>query len=258
MKEINPQNKEQINIHSRLALEQGRKKRSDCYRIFSKYWNEQYLSYLGQSRQAILDVGCGTGDLTRALSYRGKITIGIDISGPMINTAKSMTDPSRNIIWATCTGESLPFANSVFDVVCFRGALHHMSDAFSGLKEAFRVLKNGGLMMLSEPNDDSVFLRIPRKIVSMKMARFGADHKAFRSEKWIKTIQNAGFTVVSKKYFSFLSQPLCGMDDVLSLLSICPFPRSVANLLVQFDELCSRLPYIKRQSFDLFMVLRKN
>ena len=87
----------------------------------------------------------------------------------------------------------MPFADRAFDVVCFRGALHHMSDENAALKEAYRILRPGGLMMLSEPNDDAILLRIPRKIAAKKMDRFEGDHKAFLPMKLKKKVAEIGF-----------------------------------------------------------------
>jgi ubiquinone/menaquinone biosynthesis C-methylase UbiE len=154
-------------------------------------------------------------------------------------------------------GEFLPFVDNMFDVICFRGALHHMSDEISALKEAYRVLKKGGLVMLSEPNDDSILLRLPRKIVNRCMARFGKGHKAFKSLKLLKSMERIGFSIKQIKYFSYLSQPFCGMSDLIPFMKILPFSKNVANLFIFVDEICSRLPIIKQQSLDLFVMAKK-
>ena len=152
----------------------------------------------------------------------------------------------------------MPFPSGVFDVVCFRGSLHHMANERAALAEACRVLKPGGTLLLSEPNDDSILLRLPRGIVNRRMARFGNDHKAFRSKPWLQTIEAAGFQINATKYFSFLSQPLCGMSDLLPVMKWIPAAESVARGLVAFDEVCSKIPLVRSQSFDLFVAASKS
>ena len=252
------QNRAQIELQKALVPEYQKRYEPEYSKIYSRYWNKQFLSHLPKNSPSVLDNGCGTGDLIRDIVPCGRVLIGSDISKAMIKSARDSIGEKENITWVVSPSESLPFADSIFDVICFRGALHHMADEISSLREAYRVLRNGGLLMLSEPNDDSIFLRVPRKIAKRRMARFGRDHKAFRSKKWLKTIGEIGFSIEYTKYFSFLSQPLCGMSDLLPLMRILPFSKTMAKLLVGFDEICSRLPVIKRQSFDLFIVAQKN
>ena len=254
---INEQNRFQIELHKSLVTEYERRYEPVYAKIYSDYWNKQFLSHMPQDTRLILDNGCGTGDLIRALLPYGPLLIGADISKAMIRQGKYLIGEKKNIIWVVSPGESLPFADKIFDVICFRGALHHMANEVLALKEAFRVLKGGGLIMLSEPNDDSILLRAPRKMANRRIARFGVNHKAFRSKRWLRIIEEIGFSVKHTKYFSFLSQPLCGMSDLIPLLKILPFSRAIAKALVRFDETASKLPFIKKQSFDLFVVARK-
>jgi SAM-dependent methyltransferase len=181
----------------------------------------------------------------------------MDISKAMLIQGKARLGNNEKMEWIACPGEKMPFPSNVFDVVCFRGSLHHMANEKAALEEANRVLKTGGTLLLSEPNDDSILLRLPRSIVNRRMARFGNDHKAFRSKPWLKTIQTAGFQINDTKYFSFLSQPLCGMSDLLPIMKWMPAAESVAHGLVAFDEFCSKVPLIRSQSFDLFVAATK-
>ena len=252
------QNRAQIELHKLLVPEYKKRYEPEYSKIYSRYWNKQFLSHLPENPPSVLDNGCGTGDLIRDILPYTRLLIGSDISKAMIKHARDLIGERGNITWVVNPSESLPFADNLFEVVCFRGALHHMADEISSLKEAYRVLRNGGLIILSEPNDDSILLRVPRKIANRRIARFGSDHKAFRSKKWLKTITEIGFSIQYTKYFSFLSQPFCGMSDVLPVMRILPFSKTIAKFLVAFDEICSRLPIIKRQSFDLFVVAQKN
>ena len=251
------QNKAQIDLHEVLATGYRKRYEPEYSRIYSEYWNRQFLSHLPENPQRILDNGCGTGDLLREMLPLCKTIIGSDISKAMLKEAENLIGETDRIIWVASPGESLPFADGIFDVICFRGALHHMADEIMALKEAHRLLTNDGLLMLSEPNDDSLVLKLPRRIANRRIARFGNGHKAFSSKKWLKTIEQAGFSIKTMKYFSFLSQPLCGMSDLFPLMKIVPFSGKVADLIVRFDEICSKLPVIRRQSFDLFVAACK-
>ncbi len=254
---ISAQEKGEMELHGTLAAEYEKRYEQEYARVYSDYWNRQFLDHLPVPCGMVLDCGCGTGELAKALLDRSRQVVGMDISKDMILQGRKMFDRWHEVIWVTSPGGTLPFADSTFDAVCFRGALHHMAHEEKALSEAHRILRPGGRLLLSEPNDDSLVLRLPRKIANRKMTRFGNDHKAFRSVPWLNTIREKGFTVLHARYFSFLSQPLCGMSDLLPIMKYLPMAGSIARGLVAFDELCSRLPLIRSQSFDLFVSAEK-
>lgn len=256
--QITSQGKAEMALHQSLTEAYEKRYQDGFSRIYSSYWNQQFISHLPDDCEMILDCGCGTGDLIREILPFGKQIVGMDISRDMIRVAKHVIPDDQKVTWVTAPGETFPFADRIFDVVCFRGALHHMTHENLALKEAYRTLRNGGTLLISEPNDDSLLLRLPRKIVNRHMARFGNDHKAFRSEPWLRTIRETGFSIQHTKYFSFLSQPLCGMSDILPLMKVLPYPEQIARFLVRFDEICSGLPVIQQQSFDLFIAAQKH
>jgi SAM-dependent methyltransferase/predicted RNA-binding Zn-ribbon protein involved in translation (DUF1610 family) len=255
---ISDQERGEIELHGTLAAEYEKRYEHEYARIYSDYWNKQFLDHLPMPCEMVLDCGCGTGELARALLSDSRQVVAMDISKDMILQGRKLFSRWHEVVWVSCPGETLPFDDNTFDAVCFRGALHHMAKEEKALNEAHRVLKEGGRLLLSEPNDDSLLLRLPRRIANRKMARFGNDHKAFRSVSWLNTIRDVGFTVSHTKYFSFLSQPLCGMSDILPIMKYLPMAGSIAKGLVAFDELCSKLPLIRSQSFDLFVCAEKN
>ena len=255
--DLERQHQAEIDLHKELSGEYDKRYSTDFSEVYSRYWNQQFLGHLPPNPGYILDCGCGDGDLSRELCLKGERIFGMDISKAMLLQGMARLGDNEKMEWIACPGEKMPFPSGVFDVVCFRGSLHHMSDERAALEEANRVLKTGGTLLLSEPNDDSISLRLPRSIVNRRMARFGNDHKAFRSKPWLKTIEAAGFQINSTKYFSFLSQPLCGMSDLLPIMKWIPAAESVARGLVAFDEFCSKIPLIRSQSFDLFVAAIK-
>jgi len=255
--DLGKQHQAEINLHKELSGEYDKRYSTDFSEVYSRYWNQQFLEHLPPDPGYILDCGCGDGDLSRDLCLKGQCVFAMDISKAMLIQGKARLGDNEKIEWIACPGETMPFPSGIFDVVCFRGSLHHMANERAALEEANRVLKTGGTLLLSEPNDDSILLRLPRSIVNRRMARFGNDHKAFRSKPWLKIIEAAGFQINDTKYFSFLSQPLCGMSDLLPIMKWVPAAESVARGLVAFDEVCSRIPLIRSQSFDLFVAASK-
>jgi len=98
--------------------------------------------------EKILDVGCGTGNLTRALLERlspeGRITA-VDIAPRMIAAARrKIRDP--RVEWRVADVRDLAFPDSSFDrVICF-SAWPHIDDREAAAAEILRVLKPGGTL----------------------------------------------------------------------------------------------------------------
>lgn len=102
----------------------------------------------------VLDIGCGTGVLTRLAAKRvendGEV-IGIDPSAEMIQVAKrSAAKVHSKADFQIGVVESLPFVDERFDIVLSSMMLHHLPPELkvTGLREIFRVLKPGGRLMV--------------------------------------------------------------------------------------------------------------
>lgn len=103
-----------------------------------------------------LDVGCGTGVLTRlAANYvgRGGAVWGIDPAADMIRVARqNATSAGSTARFRPAAIENLPFDDGSIDVVLASLMLHHLPAAVKadGLKQVLRVLKPGGRLVVVE------------------------------------------------------------------------------------------------------------
>ncbi len=93
----------------------------------------------------VLDLCCGTGDLTLVLRRRtdGAQLFGIDFSHPMLRRAGEKSAGSR-ITWVEADALQLPFADAQFDLVTAAFGFRNLANYDAGLREIFRVLRTGG------------------------------------------------------------------------------------------------------------------
>lgn len=97
-----------------------------------------------QPGHRVLDVGCGTGVLTRAAAQRvgdrGSVT-GLDPNDGMLAVARRLAPPAR---WEQGVAESIPFGDGSFDRVVSQFAAMFFTDRELALAEMARVTKPGG------------------------------------------------------------------------------------------------------------------
>ena len=94
----------------------------------------------------VLDVACGTGDLSRVLARAGAASvIGLDFCRPMLEIARhKAADDDRIVPFIEGDALRLPFADEAFDVVTIAFGLRNLAGVEDGLRELLRILKPGG------------------------------------------------------------------------------------------------------------------
>ena len=108
---------------------------------------ETELNILGNVEgKRVLELGCGAAQLSIAINYLGGHVVGIDNSSGQLEHAKKLLEKHEmNFPLHHCSAEELPFLDGEFDIVfCDHGAMT-FSNTLPTLKEAYRVLKPGGL-----------------------------------------------------------------------------------------------------------------
>ncbi len=105
------------------------------------------------SAKVILDIGCGGGELLRAIRSRvpAAYCMGLEISGGRLKAAQAMLGPQVGLIQITAN-EPFPLASHSVDVILITEVLEHLKDPLPFLAEVRRVLRPGGHIVLTTPN----------------------------------------------------------------------------------------------------------
>ena len=101
----------------------------------------------------VLDVACGEGYGSYLMSLWGaKSVCGVDIDTPTVENAAVMFK-NDGLEYMCCNAETLPFPDYSFDVIASFETIEHLENPETFLAELRRVLKPGGTILLSCPND---------------------------------------------------------------------------------------------------------
>ena len=113
-----------------------------------------FSAILSRPDAQVLDLCCGTGDMTNALQKRAapqSRIAGVDFSHAMLTRARKKIARPK---WIEADALSLPFADAQFDLVTSAFGFRNLVDYDAGLREIWRVLRPGGTLGIldcSEP-----------------------------------------------------------------------------------------------------------
>lgn len=112
----------------------------------------------------VLDLGCGTGVLTRMIADQlnpeaGGRSLGIDAAAKMIQVARKKRE-SETCSFEVAAAEKLPFENASFDAVVSSLFFHHVPFDLKekSLLEAFRVLRPQGRLVIADMHTPTTWM----------------------------------------------------------------------------------------------------
>jgi ubiquinone/menaquinone biosynthesis C-methylase UbiE len=134
--------------------------RYDAVKNYYRDYEHIYLAHpimeaiAPQKDPLVLDVATGTGRLPLALvrhrHFEGR-AIGIDLSRRMLHfAAKNLYPYEERVDFIWSPAENLPFSDNIFDVVTCLEALEFMTQPKAVLSELVRVLRPGGLLLITQ------------------------------------------------------------------------------------------------------------
>lgn len=147
------------------------------FRHLSAYkFGERYIN-----NRNVLDVGCGTGYGTYLYAQIAKEVVGIDVSEDAISYAKgNFRRDNLKYFVADATNLNI-FDDNLYDVVVSFQVIEHIEDYRQYLNEIKRVLKPGGIFLLSTPNK--------AKLKPLEQRPYSFHKKEFYAEEIKKVLQ---------------------------------------------------------------------
>jgi ubiquinone/menaquinone biosynthesis C-methylase UbiE len=191
----------------------------------------------------VLDLGCGAGHAALALAAHARQVTAVDVTPDMVAAAGRVAKERgfTNVTVRVADAVSLPFADAHFDVVTSRVAAHHFSHPRQALREAFRVLRPGGRLLLIDsvaPEDPTLdtFLNC------FELLRDASHVRDWRPSEWVAMLEDAGFS--QSGLVERFEVPLDGHDWVQRMRT----PElKVATIRALFAEATPA----QRQAFDI-------
>ena len=176
---------------------------SKIYTVFQEKGNKDLYETLSQTikpkfekDQKILELGCGTGQLTTFLLNKSNNYIATDFSEKMISEAK-IRFKNKDVLFEVEDATNLSYENDSFDVVLIANALHIMPSPNKALKEIKRVLKKDGILIaptfVYEGNTNKFRLKVMEKV------GFKTFYK-WTSKEYREFVEEQGFCVIDEEY----------------------------------------------------------
>lgn len=113
----------------------------------NSHYHPFLLKHVPQHMETALEIGCGTGALSRLLAQRADHVLALDLSPQMIRVASERSVDYPNIQYETADAEVRELPERTFDCIATIATLHHLSLDTTILKMK-RALKPGGVLLI--------------------------------------------------------------------------------------------------------------
>ncbi len=153
-----------------------------------------------------LDIGCGSGNFLCCLEnwFPDSRIVGLDNCPELLQYVSARTS---NVNLLQGNGEELHFEDEAFHVLSALQVIEHLPNPEAFVGNAYRVLKDDGLLLLATPNPISLAARL----LGNQWGGIRPDHISIKSpEQWNRLLEKSGFEVLDKGTTVFNGIPLIG------------------------------------------------
>ena len=204
----------------------------------------EFFSKMKKVPHPILDLGCGEGEIAKALFGEGIINVGLDNEADMVEKAKKSKVYQKVVLGDAI---NLPFPKEKFNFVFSNCVIEHIPELDKVLEEVSRVLKKNGLFVFTVPSDkfgDYLFfsqffkkIKIPflAKLYALFRNRQLSHFHCYSLKSWGQKLQKYDLVLLeSKTYIS--SQTLSFWDWLAFKKKFFPFIKIPMGKMISYYE----------------------
>jgi SAM-dependent methyltransferase len=126
-----------------------------------------------------LDVACGVGKIAIEIGKRDTRGFGLEPSNEMLGLSRYLF-PKADAVFVRGVAESLPFADASFDRIICQGALDHFVSPDDFMREAARVVRPDGRVVIALANYESLSCKLGRGVHALAKRFFNRELYAHR------------------------------------------------------------------------------
>ncbi len=185
----------------------------------------------------VLDVATGGGHTALTFAPYVAHVVASDLTPRMLEAAEAhiTSRGATNVTFRQAAAEDLPFDDASFDLVTCRIAPHHFEDVARFVKEAARVLKPDGILLVQDHlvPDDALTARYTE---AFEKLRDPSHNRAFTEDEWRAMFAEAGLTVTHCE--SFVKQ--LNYDEWAERQGVTPNTKACTDALVELAPPAAR------------------
>lgn len=188
-----------------------------------------------QPGDVVVDVACGTGDLSMAFADAGASRVlGLDFTVNMLKVAEHKATPTRehgtnpSPTYIAADAMQLPLEDACADVVSIAFGIRNVAEPQRAMREFYRVLKPGGRLLILE-------FCMPTNAVLQRMYRFYFHHVLPRTASLIARDRSGAYRYLPRSVDTFLSK-----EQLTTMMSNSGFQDITTKSLTCGIALCYR------------------